>query len=63
MQLWGVVAAAVVVVQMVEGARILLLAPIGGTSHKIFFMSIAEALTARNHTVSVPPAGAELVAE
>lgn len=54
MRWWSAVAAAVVVVvQVVEAARILMLAPIVSTSHGIFFTGIAEALAARNHTVSV----------
>ncbi|XP_071512624.1 UDP-glycosyltransferase UGT5-like isoform X2 [Panulirus ornatus] len=51
MRWWSVVAAAVVVAQVVEGARILMMAVSGNNSHKIFFLSIAEALAERNHTV------------
>ncbi|XP_071525916.1 UDP-glucosyltransferase 2-like [Panulirus ornatus] len=52
MRWWSVVSAAVAVVQVVEAARILMVAPVGSISHKIFYMSIAEALSTRNHTVT-----------
>lgn len=50
-----VAAVMAVAVQEVGAARILIAQPIGGRSHKNFFMGIAENLAQRNHTVSCAP--------
>ncbi|XP_042235224.1 UDP-glycosyltransferase UGT5-like isoform X1 [Homarus americanus] len=55
MRWWNVAATVVVVmvvVQEVDASNILILAPIGTRSHKIFYMAIAEVLAARNHKVT-----------
>lgn len=49
------VAVVAVAVQEARAARILIAQPIGGRSHKNFFMGIAENLAQRNHTVSGMP--------
>ncbi|XP_045618502.2 UDP-glycosyltransferase UGT5 isoform X1 [Procambarus clarkii] len=53
MRWWSVmVVTGALVVHQADAASILFLAPLGTISHKNFFMGIAEALAARNHTVT-----------
>lgn len=53
MQWLSVIAAAVMAIEVSQAARILILAPFSTPSHRIFFMSIAEALAAKNHSVTL----------
>ncbi|XP_071512509.1 UDP-glycosyltransferase UGT5-like [Panulirus ornatus] len=52
MRWWSVAVVAVVMATAAEGARVLMLSPFLTKSHRVFFIAVAEALAARNHTVT-----------